>query len=205
MIGRGECCTCRPGSGQTATIGYWQNKNGQNLLKSLNGGENSTQLGNWLAATFPNMFGSLSGKTNGEVASICREVFKTKKKNRGIAGPAKLDSQVMGTAFALYVTNGTLAGQTAEAYGFLVTENGLAAATVNVGESGIAFNVLDYSVITVMDALLATDDLTAQTGLLYSYVVEVEDDGTVIYDVDILLRTLANQLYSLINEMGDIG
>jgi len=45
-------------SGQTATIGFWQNKNGQNLIKSLNGGATSTQLGNWLAATFPNMYGS---------------------------------------------------------------------------------------------------------------------------------------------------
>src|SRR5262249_3183628 len=30
--------------GQTATIGYWQNKNGQNLLGSLNGGASATQL-----------------------------------------------------------------------------------------------------------------------------------------------------------------
>ena len=50
--------------GLTATIGYWQNKNGQNLIKSLNGGETSTQLGNWLAATFPNMYAALAGKTN---------------------------------------------------------------------------------------------------------------------------------------------
>src|SRR5262249_17509257 len=30
--------------GQTATIGFWQNNNGQNLIKSLNGGSASTQL-----------------------------------------------------------------------------------------------------------------------------------------------------------------
>src|SRR5207247_551462 len=38
--------------GQTAGIGFWNNKNGQALIKSLNGGANEKQLGNWLAANF---------------------------------------------------------------------------------------------------------------------------------------------------------
>src|SRR5262249_27918003 len=33
--------------GQTAAIGFWQNRHGQDLIKSLNGGPTSTQLGNW--------------------------------------------------------------------------------------------------------------------------------------------------------------
>src|SRR5262249_55198779 len=51
-------------SGQTASIGFWQNKNGQNLIKSLNGAPNATQLGNWLAATFPNLYGAGAGPNN---------------------------------------------------------------------------------------------------------------------------------------------
>src|SRR5262249_48289425 len=46
--------------GQTATIGFWNNKNGQALIKSLNGdgtsGTSAHQLGDWLSATFPNIF-----------------------------------------------------------------------------------------------------------------------------------------------------
>jgi hypothetical protein len=68
-------------AGQTATIGFWQNKNGQNLIKELNGGAAATQLGNWVAATFPNMYGAgagannLAGKTNAQVASFYKTLF----------------------------------------------------------------------------------------------------------------------------------
>jgi len=52
---------------------------------------------------------------------------------------------------------------------------------------------------------LATDALTSQTGVLHSYVVSVEPDGTPVFDVDVLLRRLANEVYAAINEAGDIG
>ncbi len=54
-------------TGQTATIGFWQNKNGQNLIKSLNGGPASTVLASYLSDTFPNMNGNL-GLFEGELA-----------------------------------------------------------------------------------------------------------------------------------------
>jgi hypothetical protein len=174
-------------SGQTATIGFWQNKNGQNLIKSLNGGESGTQLGNWLAATYPNLYADLAGKTNAEVAGHYQELFRAKK---SVAGPAKVDCQVMGTAFAVYVTNSSLAGTAAASYGFLVTDYGVGIATWNVGTSGAAFGVANDSIVTVMDLLLATDSLSS--------------DGK-LYNFDALLRTLANAVYSAINEAGDIG
>ena len=105
-------------TGQTATIGFWQNNNGQALLVSLNGGPNSTQLGNWLAATFPNMYGAsagtsnLTGKTNAEVANFYSSIFRRKKKETlelGLGGPTKMDAQTMAVAFAVYSTNETLA------------------------------------------------------------------------------------------------
>ena len=71
--------------GQTAGIGFWNNKNGQALIKALNGGGTSTQLGDWLAATFPHMFGAssgsnnLTGKTNAYVASF----FQTPVRRQG--------------------------------------------------------------------------------------------------------------------------
>ncbi|NQU75377.1 MAG: hypothetical protein HQ546_03550 [Planctomycetes bacterium] len=181
-------------AGQTATIGFWQNKNGQSLLKSLNGGVNSTQLGNWLAATFPKIFGAeagennLSGKTNAEVAQFYRDVFKSKHKSKD-SGPAKLDAQVMATTLATYVTSSTLAGATAANYGFLVTEYGVGVATFNIGDCGAAFGVADNTVMTVLDILLATNEQAV---------------NGVLYNMDTLLRCLANEVFSAINESGDI-
>ena len=184
-------------SGQTATIGFWQNKNGQGLIKNLNGGGASTQLADWLAATMPSIYGidagdnNLTGMTNDQVANYYRnELFKAKKQ-KGFTGPAKLGAQVMATAFAVYSTNSTLAGTTAEEYGFLVTEGGVGTSTINVGDSGEAFNVADYSVMMVIDVLLATNQLTA-------------DSGGNLYDMNAFLQQLANEVYTAINEGGDI-
>jgi len=185
--------------GQTATIGFWQNKNGQNLIKSLNDGADSLQLGNWLAATFPNMYGAqagdnnLAGMTNTEIAEFYRTVFRTKAKKQRQGedlGPAKFDSQVMATAFAVYVTNSSLAGDAGTHYGFLVTDYGVGIATFNIGSSGEAFDVADNTDMAIMDILLATNEQSV--------------DGQ-LYDLDGILRRLANEVYSAINEAGDIG
>lgn len=189
--------------GQTATIGFWQNKNGQALLNALNGSANATQLGNWLAATMPMTFGNLAGKTNAQIAQIYVDAFKAKK-GKGDVGPAKLDCQVMATAFAVYVTNSSLAGTAATKYGFLVTATGVGTATFNVGLNGAAFDVANYTVMTVLDLLLATETHTAQAGVLYSYAI-VNPDGTVSYGIDAVLRAMANEVFTRINESGDIA
>jgi len=180
--------------GQTATIGFWQNKNGQKLLTAVNGSADATQMGNWLAATFPNLYGSgdvdLAGMTNAEVAAFYRARFKAKvKKKDSVGGPRKVDCQVMATAFAVYVTNSNLAGNAAESFGFIVDNSGVGVATFNVGDCGDAFGVADNTEMTVLDMLLATDSMSV--------------DGQ-LYDLDVYLRTLANQIYSAINESGDI-
>jgi len=180
--------------GQTATIGFWQNKHGQNLIKSLNGGQEATQLSAWLAATFPNMFGAsagdncLVGMSNADVAQYYRDAFKAKRKGSKLTAN-KLECQVIATAFAAYVTNSSLAGNVATQFGFLVSDYGVGIASVNVGDSGEAFGVADNTVMTVMDCLLATNAQTV--------------DG-VLYNMDNLLRSLANDVYSMINESGDI-
>jgi len=193
---------------QTATIGFWQNKNGRALLKSLNGGEDAKQLGNWLAATFPNMYGvnaganNLTGKTNAEVADFYSSLFRRKKKDAmqlGLGGPTKMDAQVMAAAFAVYVTNSTLAGTTACSFGFIVTANGVGVSTFNVGSNGDAFNVEDDSDVTVLDLLLATNSFSI-SGILY----DLNGDGDAEDDIETLLRTMANDVFSAINEQGDI-
>ena len=181
--------------GQTATIGFWQNKNGQKLLMSLNGGASSTQLGNWLAATFPNLYGSLADMSNEGVALYYRDMFKTssKAKKKGVTGPAKLNCQIMGAAFATYVTSLTLTGDGIAAdYGFLVTDYGLGNATYDVSIAYEAFGLEEgeSTVMTIMNILLATDNVSA--------------NGEAYYDMDTLLKTLANEVYTAINEGGDI-
>lgn len=179
--------------GQTATIGFWQNKNGQNLLKSLNGGPASTQLANWLAETLPNMYGAsaggnnLTGKTNDQVAVFYVTLFK---RTSAVDGPPKLDAQVLATALSVYVTNQTLSGNTAASYGFTVTTYGLGASTINVGSNGDAFGVANNSVLTVLDLLRATD---------------AQAVNGVLYNGNTARRNAANNVYSAVNQSGNIG
>jgi hypothetical protein len=175
--------------GQTAGIGFWNNKNGQALINALNGSSNSTELGNWLAATLPNLFGptagasDLAGKNNATVAALFQSDFLLK----GV----KLDAQVLATALSVYVTNATLDSTGVGAqYGFTVSGDGVGTATVNVGSNGDAFGVANNTTMTVMDLLLATD-AQAVNGLLYNG--------------NTTKRNEANNVYSAVNETGSIN
>ena len=190
-------------SGQTASIGFWQNKNGQALIVALNGGANSTQLGNWLATTFPNMYGAaagtsnLTGKTNTQVAAFYVNLFK-RNGQTAPAGPPKVDAQVLATALAVYVTNSSLAGNVASAYGFQVSVNGVGYSKFNVGTNGAAFGVANGSSVTVMDLLLALNTRTRR-GLLF----DTDNSGT-ISSSEQNFREMANTVFSGINDLGNI-
>jgi hypothetical protein len=141
--------------GQTAGIGFWNSKNGQALIKALNGGT-GTQLGDWLAATFPHLFvassggNNLTGQNNAYVASFFQSRF--------VVQGQKLDTQVLATALAVYVTDPTLDSTVVGSqYGFIVGSNGLATAMYDVGGDGAVFGVADDTTMTVMDLLKATD------------------------------------------------
>ena len=185
--------------GQTATIGFWAGRKGKKLIESLNGSKYSTELGDWLATEFPDIYGKLAGKTNKAVASFYKKIFKTTKNRcrRGHHGHHQpnalrdLNAQVMATALAIYVTDSDLAGNTAARYGFLVSEEGLGAAMFSVGDSGAAFglSVGDSRIMSVWDILHATNDQSV--------------DGR-LYDMDIMLQELADKVYTMINEIGAI-
>jgi hypothetical protein len=177
------------------------------LIESLNGGPSSTQLGDWLAATLPNMYGSgdndLAGKTNAEVADVYVELFRRKKREAvqaGLGGPAKLELQVLATALSVYVTNETLAGTVAADYGFVVTEHGLGISTYDVGDSGEAFGVADDTEMTVLEILLATDEMSSN-GVLY----DGDDDGDANDGTETLRRREAFRVYAGINSQGSIS
>lgn len=133
--------------GDTATIGFWHNKNGQALIKCM---PNSPALGNWLAGNFPCLFGNLAGKANTVVAAQFTTYFK-------ITGQ-KTYAQVMGGALAAYVTDSDLAGNAAAKYGFNVSPEGTGAKTYNVGALGEVLGLSNDTSYTVMELLQAADD-----------------------------------------------
>ncbi len=185
-------------SGMTATIGFWKNKNGQALLKQMNGSSCSTEMGNWLASNFQNIFGHTSGslstlnKTNSQVAEVFKKQFNVKDQ--------KLNAQVMAVALAIYVTDSDLAGGTyAEAYGFTVDALGTGAATFNVGNAGVALGVENGSILTVREILDRTNDFAWQ-GILW----DLNQNGKVNTGEEQDMRNLANELFTAINETGDI-
>jgi hypothetical protein len=174
--------------GQTAGIGFWNNKHGQALILALGGGGTSHALGDWLAATFSHLYGadsghSLAGKSNASVAALFQQDFVQK----GV----KLDAQVLATALSVYATNATLdSTQVAASYGFTISGNGVGTAPVNVGSNGDAFGVASNTTLTVMDLLLATD---------------AQATGGVLYGGNSTRRSHANNVYSALNEAGGIS
>ena len=203
--------------GQTATIGFWHNKNGQALIEGLNGGASDTQLSAWLATEFPNLYGAnsgsndLTGSTNAEVADYYTSMFKAKKinaKKGGTNGAAKLDPQVMAVAFAVYSTDTDLAGNNGAAgYGFITSTEGTGSALIDIdgsigaGTAETLFGAGTSSVLSVLEILQKTDEASLD-GVIFA-------DGDGLGDITIstfenLQRSLLNMLMTSINEDGDI-
>ncbi|MGE3999635.1 MAG: LamG-like jellyroll fold domain-containing protein [Planctomycetaceae bacterium] len=193
-------------AGDTATIGFWQNKHGQGLIA-----QGGPALVGWLNTNFGNIFGSTFSDGSGgddaaEVAGFYRNEFFKKK----LTGSSKVDAQFMATALATFFTSSNLSGgSVAAGYGFNVTETGIGTKIINVGASGAAFDVADDTEMTIMALLVATNSLTDIDGLFnndddgYSHVYDLNGDG-ILDDYEKSLRAMANNVYSAINEQGDI-
>jgi hypothetical protein len=174
--------------GQAAGIGFWHNQNGQALINSFNGGPNATALANWLATTFPDLYGAnagshnLTGHTNAQVAAFYETLF-------GQHGGPPLDAQVLATALNVYATTLSLGGTAAQAYGFTVSADGLGAATENVGGNGAAFGLADNTTLDVYQLLLAADQRAT---------------GGVLYNGDHALVAMAVSVFGDINDRGGL-
>jgi hypothetical protein len=143
------------------------------------------------------------------------EFFKDRlfrQKSAKSAGPAKVDAQFMAVALATYFTSSDLAGSHVAAdYGLNVTQTGIGTKVINVGTSGAAFNEMDYADMTIMQLLWATNSLTdVPTSELpdgnqlgFAHIYDTNGDG-VIDSAEAALRTMANEVYSGINEQGNI-
>lgn len=188
-------------AGDTASIGFWQNKNGQALIN-----QGGAALVSWLNANFDKIFGTTfsngsSGDNAAEVASFYKNEFFTKK----IQGTSKVDAQFMATALATFFTSSNLSGgSVAAGYGFNVTATGIGTKVTNVGASGAAFDVANNTNMTIMSLLLATNNLTGGSASgSYRNVYDLNGDG-VLDDAEKALRTQADTIYAAINEGGHI-
>jgi hypothetical protein len=152
------------GPGEFATIGFWHNKNGQAVINSFNGGSSSTALGNWLASNFPNLFGTLAGDTNSQVAAAYLVAF-------GNVGGVQGNTYVQAFAVALGVYADTASlgfNSTAAKYGFISVPGGGGNLTFNIGSNGAAFGVPNNTSLTVFQILTAANNnYNPVTGLFY--------------------------------------
>jgi hypothetical protein len=168
------------GSGMTAGIGFWHNKNGQALIQSFNGGPSATALSAWLAATFPNLYGAsagannLTGLTNAQVGAFYLTQF-------GLHGP-KAEAEVMAAALGVYATTQSLGGTAAQAYGFTVSATGLGARSFNVGSDGAAFGVANSSTLNVYQLLQAVNQMAVK-GVLYNGDSSLSQEAAALFDV----------------------
>jgi hypothetical protein len=210
------------GDNVTATIGFWRSHWGRNLIKSLNGGQTSTELGNWMATNFPNLYGpgavydarrgpdismDMTGRTNKEITKVFKYLYQRNHRTSAGGGPSKIDAQLMAVVFASYVTSSDLAGgHYAAAYGFNVTDEGIGAALVDVSAVLTAQQIADLDIqinsegkASIMEILTSADDLTT-LGLLF----DVDGNGDIDHE-ERRLRFLGNWLYWFINFSSRIG
>ncbi len=153
---------------ESATMLFWANL-GQTLIKQLGGASTNTALGNWLATTYSNIFGGsiLGNKTNTTVAAKYMTYYSTSGQ--------KNSAQVMATALNVYASTLGLGGGYSSTYGFVPTDDGLGAATFDVGTNGAAFGVSNNSTISVDQMLLAINS-NAKNGVLYNNVTSLLND-----------------------------
>ncbi|HEY2587375.1 MAG TPA: Ig-like domain repeat protein [Tepidisphaeraceae bacterium] len=183
-LGSGSSCH----STDTASLAFWHNSHGQALLCSLNGGPNSTALGNWLATMFPNLYGAgakvnFAKMTNTQIAAFYNA------NDFNVSG-IKLDAAVLSAALSSYVTNSTWSGGNyATKYGFTVSAKGVGYDTLTVGSNGAAFGVSNNSTITILQALDATNQLS-------------NGDNGQLYGGNTTLRAEAYNIYAAIAQNG---
>jgi hypothetical protein len=174
-------------AGLAGGIGFWHSKKGQALINSFNGGSSSTALSSWLAAAFPNLYGtgaganSLTGMTNSQVAAFYQTQF-------ALSDP-KVEAEVLATALNVYATTASLGGTAGAAYGFSVSATGLGARSFSVGADAAAFGVANNTTRNIYQLLKAVNQMAL---------------NGVLYNGDATLRKQATDLLDALNNAGSI-
>ena len=147
-------------SGDFGTAGYWSTTTGQNVIKSLNGGSSATSLAQWLATTFPNLYGSGAGSHS--LVNSNGSYFTNSQVASAYAKFTGGDQQVLSAALSVYCTSTNLAGTNVHSTDshFNTSPAGSGMDTYSVGINGAAFGVANNTTLTVMQLLA---DLNANT------------------------------------------
>lgn len=172
----------------SAATGFWAHL-GQTLIKSFNVTDdtpNPTALSNWLVSNYPNLYGAgaynLTGKSNAFVAQTFKSFYNDQARH-------KTDASVMATALNVYASTLALGGDAGSNYGFEATEDGLGAATFNVGSNGAAFGVSNNSTLSVAQLLFQAN---------------ARSSGDVLYNGVTSMLAKAYSMFELINNAGAI-
>jgi hypothetical protein len=202
----GELSICK---GLTATIGFWHNCNGQNLIKSFGTTSSGQSLANWLATTYPNLFGNkapafsvsstigtnLTGRSNTDVANYFLSLF-------GVSGQ-KAYAQVLATALSVFTTTSTLdtgnvtySGTTSKA---LATKFGFAISTVGGGAANVIVPSADWAAFGISSSAGATKTVSLLLSLANQYAVSGK-----LNNGNATLITETNDLFNTINNLGNI-
>jgi hypothetical protein len=188
---------------QTATVGFWANNNGQSLINSFGKTSSGLTLANWLATTFPKLFGSgapaysvssvtgmnLANRSNADIYSY----FVRIKDAQG----GNVYAQVLGSALAIFTTTNSLnTGATsrslASKFGFILSNSGTGAINFTVPQS-------DWSAFGI------TSSSSAKKTILQ--LLQIANNSTVSGKLNGGNTTLVNQVnevFSTINVRGDI-
>jgi hypothetical protein len=181
--------------------GFWNGKSGQALIQSFGSTATGLTVANWLAATFPNLYGAnagpnnnLTGESNMQVATYSQTLFSQAAKATGtktqvLAAQAAVDW--LATALSVYATTASLGGNAgAAADGFSVSATGLGADSFSVGSDGAAFGVANNTTRNVYELLLAVNQQAV---------------NGVLYNGDTTLQAEAADLFNLMSKAGSIG
>ena len=123
-------------SGDFATAGFWSTTTGQNLIKNLNGGSTKTSLAQWLATTFPNLYGSGAGSHS--LVNSNGTYFTNSQVASAYSNFTGADQQVLSAALSVYATSINLAGVNVHSTDshFITSLAGSGMDTYNVGANG---------------------------------------------------------------------
>jgi hypothetical protein len=186
-------------NGYTATIGFWANSQGQAMILAEGKTAAGKTLANWLAATYPRLFGASAGannltnKSNTDVLNLFLRLFNTP------VNAMKLDAQILAVALGVYVTTDSLGGLTKQAdgsnlsaaNGFTHTAGGLGSLAYDVTTNKAAFGSPANTVMTV-NAILAQANANAVGTAA----------GVTMYGNDAAKQRLALNVFEGINEEG---
>ncbi|HLJ96305.1 MAG TPA: choice-of-anchor Q domain-containing protein [Gemmataceae bacterium] len=144
-------------AGMVKPISFWEGLQGQQLLRRFGLTAKGQSLGQWLASTFPNLYGGQNGAanlspfSNAQIGSYYQSLFLVSK-------GTGLDAEVLATALEVFATTTSLGGTVGQSFGYVVTDNGLGAYSWNVGASGQAFGVPNLTVLNVFQLLQAANN-----------------------------------------------